>query len=326
MKRSTVIWIIIAAVLVITGAAIAVGSMFALGWDFMKLNAGKTETETFNVSEKFYDISVNTPAEDIVFALSDDGGCKVVCTGKKGSRHSVEVKDGVLQIGAKDSRKWYDYISAAAFFTRDTAVKIYLPESKYALLTVKGGTGDIIIPKELKFDSAGIFASTGDIKCSASVSGLLQIKLSTGDIKIKSGAAGGLDLAATTGDITVTDVDCQSDIKIAVSTGDVRISGVNCKSLTSSGSTGDMALKNVIAAAEFNLSRSTGDVFFDGCDAGKIGVKTTTGDVTGTLLTEKIFFTETSTGDIKTPKCLSGGKCAIKTSTGDIILDVRQRG
>lgn len=323
MKKSTVIWIIIAAALVITGAAIAAGSMFALGWDFMKLNAGKTETETFNVSEKFYDISVNTPAEDVVFALSDDGGCRVVCTGKKGARHSVEVKDGVLQIGTKDSRKWYDRIGGAAFFSQDANLKIYLPESKYALLTVKGGTGDIIIPEELKFDGAGIFASTGDIKCSASVSGLLQIKLSAGDIRIKGGAAGGLDLAATTGDITVNDADCQSDIKIAVSTGDVRISDVKCKSLASAGGTGDMALKNVKAAADFTLTGSTGDIRFDGCDAGEITVKTTTGDVTGTLLTEKIFFTETSTGDIKTPKCLSGGKCEIKTKTGDIILDVR---
>ena len=96
MKRSTVIWIVIAAALVVAGAAIAVGSMFALGWDFTKLNTGKTETKTFDVSEKFYDISVNTPAEDIVFARSDDGGCKVVCTEKKGARHSVKVKHGRL--------------------------------------------------------------------------------------------------------------------------------------------------------------------------------------------------------------------------------------
>lgn len=324
MKRSTVIWIITAVSLAVIGAAIAVGSMFALGWDFMKLNTENTESKTFAVEEKFFDISVNVPTQDIVFAFAEDGVCKVVCTEQKSMRYSVEVKDGVLTVNRVDTRKWYDYIGSIAFLSRDASVKIYLPESRYSLLTVKGGTGDIIIPKDIGFDSASIFASTGDIKCSASVSGLLQIKLSTGDIKIVGGVEGGLDLTATTGDITVNNADCKSDIKIALSTGEVRMSDVNCKSLTSAGSTGDMALKNVIAAAGFTLTRSTGDIRFDGCDAGEITVKTSTGDVTGSLLTEKIFFTETSTGEIKTPKCLSGGKCEIKTSTGDIILDVRR--
>ena len=48
----------------------------------------------------------------------------------------------------------------------------------------------------------------------------------------------------------------------------------------------------------------------------------TTGDVTGTLLTEKTFSTDTSTGDVSVPNPSSGGKCEIKTSTGDITISI----
>lgn len=48
-----------------------------------------------------------------------------------------------------------------------------------------------------------------------------------------------------------------------------------------------------------------------------------TGDVTGTLLSEKVFITETGTGSVNVPKTVTGGKCEIKTSTGDIQIEIR---
>ena len=61
---------------------------------------------------------------------------------------------------------------------------------------------------------------------------------------------------------------------------------------------------------------------FDGCDAAEITVKTGTGDVTGTLLSDKVFLTETGTGRIDVPKSTVGGRCEINTDTGDIKIDI----
>ena len=107
---------------------------------------------------------------------------------------------------------------------------------------------------------------------------------------------------------------------INVSTGKTNLTDIKCKSLISDGSTGDFSLKNVIATEKFSIERSTGDVKFDDCDANEIWIKTDTGDVTGKLLSEKIFITETSTGDVNVPKSTNGGKCEITTSTGDIYI------
>ena len=52
-------------------------------------------------------------------------------------------------------------------------------------------------------------------------------------------------------------------------------------------------------------------------------VNTSTGDVNGTLLSEKIFITDTSTGRVSVPKTTSGGKCEITTSTGDINIGIK---
>lgn len=95
---------------------------------------------------------------------------------------------------------------------------------------------------------------------------------------------------------------------------------VTCRNILLNGSTGDISLKNVNAAGKISIERSSGDVVFAGADAAEIFVKTDTGNVTGALLTEKIFITESSTGDVNVPKTTTGGNCKISTTTGDIKI------
>ena len=58
-------------------------------------------------------------------------------------------------------------------------------------------------------------------------------------------------------------------------------------------------------------------------EARTISIKTDTGDVTGTLLSEKEFITDSDTGNIDVPKTTTGGKCEITTDTGDIKIDIK---
>lgn len=152
--------------------------------------------------------------------------------------------------------------------------------------------------------------------------GRLSVNGSTGDISIENISADALDLSVSTGRITVSDATCRGDVKINVSTGKTNLTDVKCKNLTSSGSTGDISLKNVIAAETFSIERSTGDIKLDGCDAAEIFVETDTGDIRGTLLSEKVFITDTDTGSIKVPNSVTGGRCEITTDTGNIKIDV----
>ncbi len=114
------------------------------------------------------------------------------------------------------------------------------------------------------------------------------------------------------------------DVTVDVSTGKAKLENVTCRNFNSEASTGDLVMKNVIAKDTFTIKRTTGEVSFDGCDAETIYVTTDTGDVTGTLLSDKVFLTETDTGKVDTPKSITGGRCEITTDTGDIRLDVKK--
>ena len=73
---------------------------------------------------------------------------------------------------------------------------------------------------------------------------------------------------------------------------------------------------------KFDIKCTTGSVHFDHSDASDIKVKTTTGGVKGTLLSDKIFFTKSSTGSINVPKSTTGGTCDLETTTGSIKIDI----
>ena len=94
-------------------------------------------------------------------------------------------------------------------------------------------------------------------------------------------------------------------------------------SIKISTSTGDITLKDVIAGDGITIDTSTGDVEFDGSDANWLSISTSTGEVSGTLLSDKIFEADTSTGDVELPKTTTGGSCKIKTNTGDIEINIR---
>lgn len=322
MRTRTKIWLIIAASLVLIGCILFVGVMTMLRWNFMELATVKYETNTYEISEAFDRISMNTDTADIVFALSDDGKCTVECHEEERAKHSVTVEDGALTVDLIDERSVYDYIGYIGLNFGSPKITIYLPKVEYSSLLISEDTGDIEIPKDFTFKDVDISSSTGDVDYCASASEIIKVKTSTGDIRVENISAGALDLTVSTGKVTVSGVTCEGDVTVGVSTGEAYLTDIRCKNLISGGDTGDISLHNVIAAEKFSIKRSTGDVKFDGSDATEIFVETDTGDVTGTLLTEKVFITQTDTGDVDIPQTTTGGKCEIITNTGDIIIDI----
>jgi len=321
MSKKTKIWLIAAASLVVIGLMMFASALAAHNWDFKRLNTVRYNTNTYEINEEFADISINTDTEDILFVPSVDGKCRVVCYEEVGREHSIEVQNSTLSINyAEGERKWFEYIGIN---TEDSDITVYLPKTEYGAVVIKESTGDIEIPGAFTFESIDISVSTGDVNNFASASGMIKIKMSTGYIRTENISAGALELYATTGDITASGVSCEGDFKHRVTTGKTNLTDIKCKNFISGGNTGDISLKNVIAAEAFSIERTTGDVTFDGCDAYEIFVTTDTGDVEGSLLSGKIFFTDTSTGDISIPKTMTGGKCEITTNTGDIQISIK---
>ncbi len=321
MSKITKIWLIIAASLVLVGGIIFGGVMSMLKWDFTKLSTVKYETNDYEITENFKSISIITNTADIVFLPSENSKTSVSCYEQRNAKHFVAVNDGVLVIEVVDTRKWYEHIGIN-FGT--PKITVYIPQGEYGALFVKSSTGNVEIPKEFKFENIDISESTGNVTNYASASENIIIKTSTGNIRVENVSANTLNLSVSTGGVTVSNVTCEGDVKIKVSTGKANLTNIKCKNVMSNGNTGAMSLKNVIAAEKFSIERSTGDVKFDGCDAAEIFVETGTGDVRGSLLTDKVFITQTDTGSVDVPKTATGGRCEVTTDTGDISIKIPQ--
>ncbi len=319
--KKTKIWLIIATLLLVIGIIIFGVVMMKFKWDFGKLQTTKYETNDYEISESYKNISIKGDTADILFVPSTDNISKIVCYEQKNAKHTVKVNEDTLVIELVDNRKWYEHIGIS-FDTQK--ITVYIPKGEYGELYIKESTGDVEIPKEFKFENIDIALSTGDVKCMASAVGKIKTHASTGDIYIDNVSADMLDLAVSTGKIDANSVNCATDFKVKVSTGDASLTDISCKNLYSNGSTGDIYLKNVICEQTLSAKRSTGDISFEKCDAAEILTKTSTGSVKGSLLSSKVFIAETDTGSVKVPKTTEGGKCEITTDTGNINIIIEQ--
>lgn len=320
MKRGTLIWLIIASLLVISGTVISAAALSSKGWDFGKLGTVNMKTNRREITEDFSNISIIADIEDIRILASTDNTASVIFVEEEKQRHSADVINGTLNISFNDTREWYEKIGI--FSTKGPTITLYLPNNSYNALSINSDTSDIFLPKDFTFNSIEIKNSTGDIECFSTSTGLIKITASTGDIEMTDTAAGALELTTTTGDMEIENITCTGDIKIAVTTGEAELSNITCSNLYSIGDTGDIELENVIAQGSFNITRTTGDVGLETCDAAEITVVTDTGDVSGSLLGEKIYITSSNTGRIRVPQTTSGGKCQITTDTGNIIFSM----
>ncbi|MBR5514959.1 MAG: DUF4097 family beta strand repeat protein [Clostridia bacterium] len=323
MKKKTKLWLIVATVLVLTGIVVFGGMMTMLKWDFGKLSTVKYETNTYEFTEEIKDISVLTNTADVSILPLEGTYTKIVCYEEEKYNHRVYVTDGVLEIKYENNKKWYEYIENIGINIGTPKLTVYIPEKEYSSLFVDLSTGDVDVSDKFCFDSVDITVSTGDVHFCASALENVKIKSSTGKICVENISASSLDLTTTTGKISALGVSCTGDISIAVSSGKVMLSDVTCMNLSSTGNTGNLNMEKVMASGNFNIERNTGDVHFTDCDANELCIKTNTGNVKGNLLTEKIFITETSTGNIKVPKSRKGGLCEISTSTGDIKIEIK---
>ncbi len=301
MNKSTKTWLITAAFLLVIGLIIFSSVMAFYNWDFNKLSTIQFETNTYMVNDVFKDISINSDTADILFVPSEDAACKVVCFEELKSKHSVIVKNGKLSIDNIQEKKWYEHIGIT--FT-SPKITVHIPQGEYEALVIKSSTGDTEIPKDFKFKTIDISQSTGDVRNYADALQKIKIKTSTGNIRMENISS--------------------SKIELSTSTGKTDIRNANCYTLTSYADTGSLYLSNVIATEKFAIERDTGSVNLNGCDAAEISIKTDTGDISGTLLSDKVFITNSDTGKIDVPKSINGGKCELYTDTGNIKISISE--
>lgn len=321
MKNAGRISFVIGMILVLAGIAVCVLVLAVGGWDFQSLSTKRCVTNTYDITEEFQNIRLDTATADVRLVPSADGVCRVVCFEYDTMPHTVLAEGGVLSVTVRDERRLVDHISLIT--VKSPVITVHLPQKEYEALSVSVSTGDVEIAREFTFGSIAVATTTGDVNCRASASGELSIAVSTGDIALEHVSADAISLATTTGDMLLRDITCAGDARLSVTSGDTSVTNLTCADFISKGNTGDLILENALAGVSFSVTRTTGDIKLESCDAAEMTLKTGTGDITGTLLSEKIFAAKTNTGRLQVPQTSTGGVCSLTTTTGDIRISLK---
>lgn len=316
MSKGVKIRIVVSILLIVVGSMLFGGVMMKLNWDFTKLSTTDYETREHAVTEDYESLRINVDTAAVKLVSSENGDTRVVCVEQEMVLHPVEVRDGVLTVEVKDTRKWYQRIGITFGSPK---VTVYLPAGAYKAFEITADTGGVEIPADFTAERIDISTSTGGVACRASATEEICVKVSTGGIRLQELSSGRVTLTSSTGGITVTRVACAGELSVKVSTGGTVLEEVTCQSLVSKGTTGGLRMKRVLATERFLIERDTGSVSFEDCDAGEIRITTDTGSVRGSLLTEKTFVTHTDTGRTEVPNT-AGGRCEITTDTGNIKI------
>lgn len=314
--KKTSIALILAAALILLGAALTAAGLFRHDFSPESMDATRWTEKNYVVNEPFDSIRVNTTDHDVTF-VKTDGDFRMVCQESDRVQYTVIVEEGTLKIDVLDHRKWYNTIG---IFTENMEVTVYLPQKQYASVQVYTATGDIVIPEAYSIWEIMLRSDTGEISCVGADGDVLDCMTATGDISIQNSTPVLTKLQSGTGDLKVSVV-ASEEIHLKTNTGEVDAQNVNGQMFTCSSDTGEVELEQVNAEDYLQIRTTTGDVAVDNCDAGRVDIETDTGDISGNFLTAKIYQAVSQTGNVAVPNTREGGECRIETNTGSIRFE-----
>lgn len=335
--------LIVSAVCILLGLAIAFVGMIMLGFDFAKLYTTKFETETVYITEPFRSVAITTQEHDIRFALSEDDRCKIVYTVAENMYCKTEIKNQTLYVTRTDVRHWYERIG---IHYGDFTLTVYLPEAAYEDFDARSASGNIDIPIGDLSEGAYLSTESGDIRFTGDVG--IVAKSISGNIALCGsgkfvGERSSISASTTSGDITVhgmhvwrsacTSVsgdvlleNCTNEhLTVKNTSGNAEVKNSAIDSLTVTTTSGDTLLTEVVTNKNTTVGTASGNVRLDRADLSAVKIKTISGDVKGTLTKAMEFYSETVSGNIRFPASdIAGGYCKVITTSGDVNISIAE--
>lgn len=273
--KKTAIALLIAFICVVLGAAICVGGLANLGFDFSRLDATRYESAEYVFEDTVDEIDLTLNTADAQIVPAKDGVCRVAILEYEDYPHTVTLEGGLLSIqGSERRRSW-----SLGFRMQHPLVTVYLPEKSYHRLEAQTASDDLLVDGNFSFETAELEAVTGDVTWRHAGTEDLEIAIATGDVVVADCAPGALQIAAATGDVSISEVITPGDMRCHVSTGDIHLNRVDGKNIYLEGTTGDIS-GSILTPKAFHGEATTGSVSVPSTEAkGVCRAKTTTGDI-----------------------------------------------
>lgn len=302
MKKSKKILITVAVILVAVGMICGFCGIYSLGFNFNEISTSDFVTHTYTVEDDFTNIIIEDAESNINFYKSNDDKCRVLCDEREKVTHTVVNENNTLTVRVKDERNWFERINIG-FFIADMRVSVYLPKNKYDSLNAASMSGDIDVANEFTFDNAKVGSISGDVSVKA-------------DVKQE------LNISSTSGDVIINNISATECINASSVSGEIDLSNVKGKEIFANTISGGVMLADTVASQKLKANSTSGEIDLKRCDAKNIVLDTVSGEISGTLLSNKQFITETTSGTVNVPQSVSNEECRITTVSGDIYIEI----
>ena len=324
MKKAKLFLIIISVVCIILGTAMAVGAHLSLANDASaQLAELKFEETTHTVDEPFTKLNIHTVNSAIEILPSPDRVCRIVCDDNEKLFHSISVTESVqgvqLNIHQLDDWQWYEMLSGL-YQAEDINLRVYLPESEYALLHADSSSGDITVAPDFRFQTANLHSTSGNIQLTGLEADNLTADTVSGDLVLRNIAAA-KDIYAhnASGFIQVEHV-IAPNITTSSSSGGTVLDNVSSDFLHTSSVSGEIRVFNGSFRDYSYFETGSGHIEIVDSESGKQVMLTVSGSVSLQNVSGSSLNTSTGSGAVSIWEALYSGNVLCRTVSGEIMF------
>lgn len=334
--------LIVAGGLMVGGIGIGAAALATSAFNIENMTTEEEQMEeTFNISESFKNIRVESDSCNVEYHHATDGKTRVDISVPKGFEYTAGVDNDTLKVTVRDERTW----NLMIFSFSNPKVDVYLPGNEYADFYTEGNSGNAVVENGFLFDTAYVSQTSGNIKFSSDVKGNLDLSAKSGNVNCEDVNASNTRIEATSGNIKVTNLNTSElnakntsgniifnnikaeNVKIDGNSGNTSVEKAQiAKNLTSTRTSGGTKFDDVVVGGELNAKTSSGNIHLTGCDAAVLELNASSGIISAELLTNKEITAHSSSGIVTLPGDDAGeknGTLHAETSSGNIKIKVK---
>lgn len=151
-----------------------------------------------------------------------------------------------------------------------------------------------------------------------------DLETTSGEIRVRTVTLDSLTAQTGSGGIRMESVTVTEATDLETTSGEITLLYTTCGTFTAETGSGGIDLTDTTVTGHIQAETTSGAIRFTRADAETLDLKTTSGSVKGSLLTPKIFYTDTTSGSVDVPKSTEGGLCEIQTTSGSIRVTIEE--
>ena len=322
MKKSTVVILIVALCLFVSGVIICGGVLTmsdAFGSGFENKGNVSYAERTETITEKFVNVDVDAVSGSVELFPSSADECKVECSESEGFYFDIRTEGDTLKVKRVDTGKWFRFFD----FSKEY-VKVYLPQGTYEDISLGTISGKVVVNDGLSCNNLWAKSNSGSVRVySLNAAGTVKLYTTSGSVAGDTIKANELTASSASGKATIGNVEVAGAMEVGCTSGKIEVSNADCNSFNAKNNSGSITLSDVISATTLRAKNTSGKIEVLGCDGQNLDLSSVSGSIRGTILTDKVFVADSTSGRVRVSDTTQGGVCKAHTVSGSIDLEVK---